>query len=256
MSDGFWSTAFAVVDEFADAHACACLVEAVDDYRHEHDLPHVERRTRGRDLRYQVIDGSRIASALPTVGTLLDATDRVVAELCRRPLVRLAGQAGVNVNITPPGGSYRWHYDRCPVTAMLYLNTVSGGEIEFYPNSRMPCGPFGGTSLQRRLDAAGAQCVRALGRRRLVVVRPAPGRLLILRGDRCLHSVRDVGEGADRINLVVSYGIPGAERSLPELDSYLYSDAPAARPDPNYTRQSRPGPTETRRRHAIPPRRA
>ena len=141
----------------------------------------------------------------------------------------------MNVNITPPGGSYRWHYDRCPVTAMLYLNTVSGGEIEFYPNSRLPCGPFEGTAFQRCLDAVTAsRCVRTLTRRRRVAVPPVPGRLLVLRGDHCLHSVSEVGDGSDRINLVVSYTTPGAERALPDLDSYLYSDAPFARPDPNY----------------------
>src|SRR5262249_35256263 len=157
-------------------------------------LPYVQRHTRGRDLRYQVIDGAQIATALPMIGAVLAETDRTVSERCGRPLVRLDGQVGVNVNITPPGGSYRWHYDRCPVTAMLYLNAVTGGEIEFYPNCRLPCGPFRRTALQRGLDAvSSSRGVRALTRRRRVAVPPTPGRLLILRGDRCLHSVRDVG---------------------------------------------------------------
>jgi hypothetical protein len=65
-------------------------------------------------------------------------------------------------------------------------------------------------------------------------VAPTPGRLLILRGESSLHSVRRVGEGPDRINLVVSYSIPGRELARPDLDSYLYSEAPFAKPDPNY----------------------
>jgi hypothetical protein len=235
MADGLWSAGFRVIDDFTDQRTCAHLVQAVDDYRAHHRLPYVQRHTRGRDLRYQVIDGAHIARALPMIGALLAATDRTVAELCGRPLVRLAGQAGVNVNITPPGGSYRWHYDRCPVTALLYLNTVSGGELEFYPNCRLPCGPFQRTALQRGLDAVSAsRGVRTVTRRRRVAVEPVPGRLLVLRGDRCLHSVRDVGAGSDRVNLVVSYSAPGTERALPELDSYLYTDAPGARHDPNY----------------------
>jgi hypothetical protein len=237
MADVLRSVGFGLIEDFADRRTCADLVDAVNDYRERNHLPSVKRRTRGRDLYYEVIDGARIESALPTIGALLDQTDRAVAGLCSRLLVRLGGQAGVNVNIIPPGGSYRWHYDRCPVTAMLYLNPVSGGEIEFYPNSRIPCGPFAGTRVQRCVDAISAtRGARALTRRRLVAVPPLPGRLLVLRGDRCLHSVSEVGNGSDRINLVVSYTSPGAERPLPDLDSYLYSDAPFARPDPNYRR--------------------
>jgi hypothetical protein len=182
---------------------------------------------------------------LPTIGALLAKTDRAVAELCGRLVIRLGGRAGVNVNVIPSGGSYRWHYDRCPVTAMLYLNTVSGGEIEFYPHSRWPCGPLAGTAAQRWLDTLSAsRGVRTVTRRQLVAVPPASGRLLVLRGDRCLHSVREVGDGSDRINLVVSYTTAGAERALPELDSYLYSDAPFTRSDPNYRRRRPTAPSK------------
>jgi hypothetical protein len=58
--------------------------------------------------------------------------------------------------------------------------------------------------------------------------------LLVIRGNRCLHAVSEVLDGPDRINLVVSYITAGAEPSLPELDSYLYSDATFDRADPNY----------------------
>ncbi|NEN87483.1 MAG: hypothetical protein F6K48_00455 [Okeania sp. SIO3H1] len=46
-------------------------------------------------------------------------------------------QVGCNINITEKGGTYHWHYDRNPITALLYLNKVDGGEIEFYPNYRI-----------------------------------------------------------------------------------------------------------------------
>jgi hypothetical protein len=235
MADGFWSAGYAVIDDFVDLPACADLLDRVNEYRAHHELPKVERHARNRDLRYQVIDGARIADALPSIGDLLTATDRTVAELSCRRLLRLEGQAGVNVNVTPSGGSYRWHYDRCPVTVMLYLNAVSGGEMELYPNHRLRCGPFVGTTVQRYSDAvAASRSVRRLARVRHVAVRPAPGRLLVIRGDRCLHAVSEVGDGPDRINLVVSYITPGAEPSLPDLDSYLYSDATFERQDPNY----------------------
>jgi hypothetical protein len=235
MADALWSAGFAVIDDFVDQRTCTDLVQSVNDYRDHHHPPFVERRARGLDLRYQVIDGARMADAFPVIAELLKEIDRTVAELCTRRLARLGGQAGVNVNITPPGGSYRWHYDRCPVTAMIYLNAVSGGEIELYPRYRIPCGPLAGTTLQRYVDAVVAsRPLRWLARARHVVLPPAPGRLLVIRGDRCLHGVREVGDGPDRINLVVSYSAPGVEQALPDLDSYLYSNAPPVSPDPNY----------------------
>jgi hypothetical protein len=235
MADAFWSAGYAVIDKFVDLAVCADLLDRVNAYRASHDLPKVERRARGRDLRYQVIDGARIGDALPSIGDLLNATDRTVAELSCRRFFRLEGQAGVNVNITPPGGSYRWHYDRCPVTVLLYLNAVSGGEMELYANHRWRCGPFEGTTVQRYADTvAASRCVRRLARVRHVAVQPAPGRLLVMRGDRCLHAVSEVLDGPDRINLVVSYIVPGAEPSLPDLDSYLYSHATFEKRDPNY----------------------
>lgn len=234
MADDFRSRGLAVIDDFADRRTCVELVDAVNDYQDRHDPLLVERLVRGRGLRYQVIDGSRVADALPTIGGLLDEIDRVVAGLWSRPLDRLDGQAGVNVNITPPGGSYRWHYDRCPVTAMLYLNAVPGGEFELYPNHRPLGDRLNGTAVQRYLDAVGAsQLVRGMARRRRMVVAPAPGRLLVIRGDRCLHSVSDAGDGPGRINLVVADAESGGGRALPDLDAYLYSTAALGRRDPN-----------------------
>ena len=72
MADGFWSAGYAVIDDFVDLPACADLLDCVNDYRARHDLPKVERRARGRDLRYQVIDGARIADAIPSIGDLLN----------------------------------------------------------------------------------------------------------------------------------------------------------------------------------------
>ena len=103
MADALWSTGFTVIDDFADRGVCAGLVDVVNDYRDRHHLPYVERRTRGRDLRYEVIDGAHVACVLPMIDALLDETDRAVAERCGRPLVRLGGQAGVNVNIVIKG---------------------------------------------------------------------------------------------------------------------------------------------------------
>jgi hypothetical protein len=233
-------TGFAVVEDFVPERVCAALLHDVDDYRRATAVPFIERRSRGRDLRYQVIDGERMAAAFPAIAGLLATIDDAVAAVSTCRLTRMGGQAGVNVNITPPGGSYRWHYDRCPVTAMIYLNAVAGGELDLYPGYRLQCGRRVDTRVQRYADAVGASGpARWLARRRQVTLAPAAGRLLVIHGDHCLHSVRPVGAGPDRINLVVSYTGPGAEEAAPELDTYLYSAAPFDRTDPNYRRRPR-----------------
>jgi hypothetical protein len=91
MDDALSSAGFAVINDFADSRTCAGLLAAVNDYRQGHRLPTVERHNRGRNLRYEVIDGTRIASALPMIGALLAETDRAVAERSCQHLVRLGG---------------------------------------------------------------------------------------------------------------------------------------------------------------------
>ncbi len=43
-------------------------------------------------------------------------------------------------------------YDRNAVTAILYLNTVSGGETEMYPEYRIHLGKRKGARFQKWLD--------------------------------------------------------------------------------------------------------
>jgi hypothetical protein len=67
------------------------------------------------------------------------------------------------------------------------------------------------------------------------IVAPKTGRLLAMRGDRCLHSVRPVTGDDERINLIMSYDLPGAHFAVDErLDGYLYSRDAANGSDPNY----------------------
>jgi hypothetical protein len=235
----FWSTGFAVVDRFIPQETCEDLLRAATAYKTVHDLPLVARNLRSRSLRYYVIDGDHVEEALGHVGLadLLACVDRLVGEMCGSDLRRMEGQVGVNVNITPPGGSYRWHYDRNVVTALLYLNSAVGGEIEFLPNYRLAVGRFQHGSPQRWADALlGTKVAKSLVAPRRHSVAPAPGRLLVIRGDRCLHSVKPVRDVPDRVNLVVAYASPAAGCELPGLDSYLYSTAPSMGSDPNYRR--------------------
>jgi len=57
-----------------------------------------------------------------------------------------------------------------------------------------------------------------------------------MRADRCWHSVRSVIGDRERINIILSYDLPGTEFPTAEgLDSYLYTQEEARSSDPNYS---------------------
>ncbi len=215
------STGPAVVSGFLDPGECAVLLAAIDDYRQHHSLPVVSRPHAERPLRYQVIDGHQFPDAVPDADRLLGRVHEQVEKTFGAPLVLIDDtRAACNVNITPPGGAYRWHYDRNRVTALLYLNLVAGGETDLYPNYRFAApNRF---HIQRGLDRAllTRPARRLLGRMHTIV--PAPGTLAVIRGDRTLHSVRPVTGSDDRINLVLAYDRPGSAHQRAALDQYLY----------------------------------
>ena len=153
------------------------------------------------------------------------------------PLEPMAKSAvAVNVNVTPAGGAYRWHYDRNAVTLILYLNAVIGGAIELCPGYRilLPSG-WATSRSQRALD--GVLELRPLRRLagQAVTIEPRPGRLLLMRGRRCLHSVQPVASGSpERVAVVMAYDHPADSADPGEaLDRYLYT-ASRATGDPNY----------------------
>lgn len=66
-------------------------------------------------------------------------------------------------------------------------------------------------------------------------MQPRAGMMLIMRGDKCLHSVTPVSGTQERINVVMSYDKPGAQFSVEKgLDSYLYTTQKQVASDPNY----------------------
>lgn len=216
--------------------ACAALLDDVAAYRARREPPLIERAQAGRSLRYKVIDGDEIHAHLPRFEQLYADVHAHVRAQDGPALVPLGNRAaGVNVNITPPGGEYRWHYDRNAVTAILFLNRVQGGETECYPRYRLHLGRFKTGAVQRGLDAL--LRLEAVRRRcgHLHVVTPEPGLLLLMRGDRCLHSVRPVTGSAERINVIMAFDRPGARfPQQRELDPYLYSTRADPSFDPNY----------------------
>ena len=176
-------------------------------------------------IRSSTVINFRLPSLTPTTSSPASISRWRKCSVRRSPLID-DRRAACNVNITPPGGGYRWHYDRNRVTALLYLNHIGGGETDLYPNYRLPA-PISG-QLQKGLDRIllTRPARRFFGR--VHTIAPAPGTLAVIRGDRTLHSVRAVTGDHDRINLVVAYDRPGSTHQRPALDQYLYDPGPTS----------------------------
>lgn len=227
--------ALRVIDDFLTASQCEEILATISAYRRRHEPPLINRAERGRSLRYRVIDGNAVAHALSELELLYRHTGQLIGAWLGHAVAPIEDRvAGININITPPGGEYRWHYDRNAVTAIVYLNEVSGGATEVYANHRILL-PERLRIGQPRLDAiVGARAVRALVGSKSVVV-PRAGRLVVMQGDRCLHSVCPVEGSDDRINLCMAYDRVGARgRPRHALDAYLYTEQTVGGPDPNY----------------------
>jgi len=234
----FEQHAYYIEEAFLNGGACASLLSEIKQKQAEQVLPHVKRAMQGRNLDYRVMDGLFIEKHLPMLIGLAPMIRRMVNKLCGSeiyPISNLA--AAVNVNITPLGGEYRWHYDRNSITAILYLNQVQRGETELIPNSRFHLGPLKHSCIQRWVDL---RLIRQLKGNQVVpgVVRvtPMPGKLLVMQGDRCLHSVAAVESDIQRYNLIYTFDKKGARFPTDKnLDPYLYSMDKMSAFDPNYS---------------------
>jgi len=227
---------FGAQASFLSEDDCSVLLNQIAVYRSTRELPEVYREARDRPLHYRVIDGERITTHFPDLVRLYERVNDIVNEAMGEELVLLADRrVGLNVNVTPAGGTYRWHYDRNAVTAILYLNAVPGGETEIYPNYRLFMEGARYSAFQRLTDRVlEMRPVRGLFGT-LVQVAPEAGLLVAMRGNRCLHSVRPVEGDADRINVIMSFDRPGVQFAVaPQLDQYLYEAEAASKVDPNY----------------------
>ena len=234
------SESYVVTDGFLTAGECRRLLEAIERFRSTTDLPEIYRAAKGRALHYSVIDGHQIRDDLPDIwGLYTGSVQEHISEFAGEPMFPLDNvRAGVNVNIMPPGRSeYRWHYDRSPATAILYLNEVDGGETELYPGLRLLLTNQRWARTQRALDrVAATRPVRSL-RSEKVAVSPRIGRLVAMTGNRTLHSVCGVDGPSDRLNIILAYDRKGATFEAEEgLDAYLYSTEHGSPGDPNYRR--------------------
>jgi len=232
---GFTGDGYRIDSQFISPERCTKLLAMIDEYRQHNILQIIHRPALDRPLHYSVIDGESIGRSLPHVNELYREVNAFVNEISGRNLAPLKDEkVACNINITSKGGSYRWHYDRNAVTAILYLNDVEGGETDCYPNYRIP-GKFG-SNFQRLLDRILQTAIvrRIFGK--LVVIEPQAGRMLVMQGDRCLHSVRPVIGDTDRVNIIMSFDVPGRDFAVADqLNDYLYKGNTSSSRDPNYT---------------------
>ena len=236
MTTDFWKAGVALRPDFLSANECEKYCQSVLALDRASGLPLIERRVRERSLRYKVVDGLIIAQALPDIDDLTRRVEEVLESVCGPGLVPIDDAvAARNINVTPPGGEYRWHYDRNAATAIIYLNEVPGGETEIFPNFRMLVRDGRYPRIQRWLDDIfRLRLVRRLFGHQMLV-EPHLGTLVIMRGNTTLHSVRAVLGTDDRIAVVLAYDYPGTASRRSALNSYLYTSARPSEGDPNYS---------------------
>ena len=225
-------------DHFLSTVLCRQMLETIRSKQAQHSLPLIKRRMSGRSLDYQVMDGKFIQQHLHDVGALAPLIIQRAQSLCKNRIHSLRNStAAINVNILHKGGEYRWHYDRNAITAILYLNEVEGGETELLPNSRIHLGPLKRSFLQRWLDQRLINKMTQDGEPNLIKIAPKAGRLIIMKGDSCLHSVNAVVSDTARYNLVFSFDSKETSRQAKKnLDPYLYTVEKSPSFDPNYNR--------------------
>ncbi|NER87779.1 MAG: 2OG-Fe(II) oxygenase [Moorea sp. SIO3A2] len=230
---------YLIIDNFLTIRECETLLKTIANYRQKkYEVTEVYRPFKERDLRYFVINGQQIEKYLPEVWQLYENVNLLVNKVSSQVLFPLSNKLpAVNINIIKPGGEYRWHYDRNAVTALLYLNSVEGGELEMYPNYRLRFGRKNQqfTFIQKCLDAVVKLKLIRYFFGKKVFIKPRQGMIVIMQGDKCLHSVKALEGEQERINVVMSYDFPGVEFIVEKgLDSYLYTNQKGISSDPNY----------------------
>src|SRR5438034_1896718 len=149
----FKSSGLHLADEYLSQVECAALLDSIASYRQEHHDVQISRDGGARPLKYSVIDGVQVKEHLPEITKLCSRVNGLVNDLVGLTLTPLENErVGCNVNIMGAGNTYRWHYDRNAVTAILYLNEVAGGETECYGNYRISFGGKKFSRLQKSLD--------------------------------------------------------------------------------------------------------
>jgi hypothetical protein len=175
--------------------------------------------------RVPVLDGAFVNQHIPWAKKLVRAIQKTVDDFAGIPLVPLSNSKGITIHFTPPSGEYRWHYDPNVVSAILYLNEVEGGEVDIYEDYRILLEAQSLSSAQKFFDQILISKVsRWIFSGKRSAIEPTAGGLLLLKGDRCLHSVRKIRGTSDRVSIEFAFDVPGrVHKSYAVSDSYFYS---------------------------------
>lgn len=129
---------YIVQENFLSQSECEEILLSIAEYRQNFEVAKIYRQVKPIPLSYSVIDGKSIQANLLGIQTIYSKVNQLINQFAGEQLFPLNNlQAGCNINITEQGGTYRWHYDRNAITAILYLNEIEGGEIELYPQYRI-----------------------------------------------------------------------------------------------------------------------
>lgn len=227
---------YLLVRDFLTQERSEELLEIIRQHRVTHKVAKVRRQIRPIPLIYSVIDGHAICAHMPKILDVCKEVDALVEQIFGGELVPLFDlQTRYNINITEPGGSYRWHYDPNLITAILYLNSVGQGETVCHPHYRVKLPRWAPDRMQRWVDAV----VQAEPVKRIfsvpLEVKPEPGLLFFFDGVTTLHSVRQVIGREDRVAILVGYDRPNVVPSVRQkLSKYVYTSDDVDVSDPNY----------------------
>ena len=223
--DRFVRDGFLVMDSFLAPHECTAIIAAVDELNGLDRLIRVDRAGRTSISRFATINGTELEESIPRVAELYAEIRDFVRKVVSESLTPLENKSiGVSINVTAPGQQFAMHYDRNAVTAVIYLNTVErGGQMEFYPRHRILLAARTNPlvkRLQHLLDICTKSAVwkRLSGQRRMVS--PQAGRMLVFRGNRCLHGVQPVEGMTARYSLQLAYDMPTTSFGRSETTDY------------------------------------
>ena len=180
-------------------------------------------------FRARVLDGAFVSEQIPAFARLIQNVQKAVDDFSETPLVPYpTAKAAIQVHFTYPGRALPWHYESKAVKAILYLNQVDGGEVEIFEDYRLLLSSMPLSSTQKVLDQILlSKFSRWLFSKKHSVIQPEAGQLVIMKANRCPHSVQPVRGMSDRISIVFLFDTPGkAHEADPELNPYFYSGFP------------------------------
>lgn len=206
----FEDKGFLVIDNFLPENVCDEIVDSLKKIESESGFIRVDRVGRRSTSRFSTINGEELECAIPAVAKIYKNVGDLVKRDISNELKLIENRAiGVSINITAANQQFAMHYDRNAITIVLYLTEVeSGGEMEFYPNQRMilrlPSSSIV-RKIQKVLDLLSRTSLLRTLRCQRKLVTPKKGRMLLFKGNQCLHGVRPVLGSQKRCSLQLAY---------------------------------------------------